>query len=54
MVRFWSRLFAIGCCVALSGSASAEGQKRGSVSETRLDYAAAQQLMLSLINRDRA
>jgi uncharacterized protein YkwD len=54
MVRFRSRLFAIACCVALSGSATAEGKKRGSASERWLDYAAAQKHVLSLINRDRA
>jgi uncharacterized protein YkwD len=56
MVRFLSRLFAIGCCVALSGSATAEGRKtaKGSASAQLLDYAAAQKFMLSLINRDRA
>jgi uncharacterized protein YkwD len=58
MLRSLSRLLALGCCVALSGSAAAEGRKlakgSASASEQLLDYAAAQQFMLSLINRDRA
>lgn len=56
MLRFLSRLVAIGGCVALSGSASAEARKvpKGSASAQLLDYAAAQKFMLSLINRDRA
>jgi uncharacterized protein YkwD len=56
MLRSLSRLLAIGCCVALSGSASAEGRKvaKAAAAAPLLDYAAAQQFMLSLINRDRA
>jgi hypothetical protein len=57
MVRVLSRLFAIACGVALSGSAAAEGQNKvvkGSASAQLLDYSAAQRFMLSLINRDRA
>ena len=55
-MRFSSRLLALGCCVALSGSASAETRKvpQGSASAQLLDYVAAQKFMLSLINRDRA
>lgn len=57
MLRFFSRgLFVIGSCLALSGSASAEGQKSAKRSDAArlLDYAGAQKFMLSLINRDRA
>jgi uncharacterized protein YkwD len=56
MVRFLSRLAAVGCCIALSASASAEGQKPTKRSDAAqlLDYAGAQKFMLSLINRDRA
>jgi uncharacterized protein YkwD len=55
MLRFLSRVLAIGCCVALSGSASAEQRKpaQGSASAGLLEYTAAQKFMLSLINRDR-
>jgi uncharacterized protein YkwD len=56
MVRFLSRLCAVGCCIVLSSSASAEGQKPPKRSDAAqlLDYAGAQKFMLGLINRDRA
>jgi uncharacterized protein YkwD len=57
MARFPRRtLLVIGTCLALSGGASAEGQKPAKPSgESRLlDYASAQKLMLTLVNRDRA
>jgi uncharacterized protein YkwD len=57
MLRLLSRgLFVIGSCLALSGGASAEGQKPAKRSDAAqsLDYAGAQKFMLSLINRDRA
>lgn len=55
MVRLLLRSLAIGCWVALSGSASAEGGKPPKDSAPQLlDYPAAQKFMLALINRDRA
>jgi uncharacterized protein YkwD len=57
MVRLLLRslALAIGCWVALSGSASAEGRKPANLSSPSqlLDYSAAQKFMLALINRDR-
>ena len=49
-------LLVIGSCIALSRGASAQGQKPAKVAGAghHLDYAGAQKLMLSLINRDRA
>jgi uncharacterized protein YkwD len=48
-------LFVLASCIALAGSASAGEQKPAKGPGSRLlDHAAAQKLMLSLINRDRA